>query len=393
MLTIKENDSKCFLVALALYLPSTVLLPAYTYYLYAPIFLIIILITKNKINNGIFITGVLFLVSLFISLTSFVILGEELNYYGNFIPVQASLLVSLICSIFINEKVAKFLIYMLVFEFFAAVLQYGLGVNTFFPSSFISSTSVFNESSDLLYFKRVFGFNNNSSGLAGNALICFTLMLTYFSHSDLKTKVAINILVFTVLIMTFSRSALVAFISYYLVLSFLIFFSKRVVYLVFVIIIILLFLYFVDIDYFISQFTRNKGSVELTGRPLIWEVYWQSIVSAPLFGNFGFRNYLNIPVYGYYAHAHNSFIMLLYITGIVPMLLILIPLVIQVFKSPKRILCVVSIVVYSFAQYFLFWGASLVDIVFFAALFSSFGGKISLAHSHYEHVGKCDVIK
>ena len=133
MLTIKKNDGKYFLVALALYLPSTVLLPAYAYYLYAPIFLIIIFLTKNKIKDSVFIAGTLFLVSLFISLTCFIILGAELRYYGNFIPVQAGLLVSLICSIFISEKVAKFLIYMLVFEFLVAILQYGVGVNTFFP--------------------------------------------------------------------------------------------------------------------------------------------------------------------------------------------------------------------------------------------------------------------
>ncbi|MGR5474720.1 O-antigen ligase family protein [Vibrio astriarenae] len=359
------------LISLALYLPSTALVPAFVYYLYMPICLLFLIYSKEKLSQPVLITVLFFSLSLILSLIAFFILGADLNYYGNFIPIQIGLISSLICSTLVNKKVAKILIVLLTFEFLIALLQYIMGVNTFFPSSFIASSSSFNESGDLLYNRRVFGFAPNSSGLAGNALICFTLMLAFFSSANIKIKIAMHLLIFSVLIVTFSRSGLGAFLIYFFISIFLQFFSRKVVLsIISILSVFVLIAYFVDVNLIIDQLTRNKGSVDLTGRPMIWSVYKEEIMSSPLFGNFGFKNYLLIPIYGY-MHAHNSFIMSLYVFGLIPFVVFILPIVLQMIKKPRLVLITISIVVYSTGQFFLFWGGSLVDVIFFATIFSS----------------------
>ncbi len=365
------NNVGYLLVSLALYLPSTALVPASVYYLYMPICLLILFYSKKELSQPVLITFLFFSLSLILSLIAFFISGADLNYYGNFIPIQVGLISSLLCSTLVNKKVAKILILLLTFEFIIAIFQYILGVNTFFPSSFIASSSSFNESSDLLYNRRVFGFASNSSGLAGNALICFTLMLAFFVTANLKTKIVINLLIFITLIITFSRSGLSAFLSYFLLLIFLQFFSRKIVISIFSILsLFVLIAYFVDVNLVIEQLTRNKGSVDLTGRPLIWSVYWEEIMSSPLFGNFGFKNYLVVPIYGY-MHSHSSFIMSLYVFGLVPFIVLIFPIVLHMIRNPKLVLLTISITVYSTGQFFLLWGGSFVDIIFFATIFHS----------------------
>lgn len=376
MLILKDNSVFSFFVALSLFLPSTVLMPSFSYYLYAPVFILILLLNGGEIKKPYFITLLFFIMSLLLSITAFLISGESVKYFGNFIPVQLGLIASLICSMFINKKVAKFLICILIFEFIISCLQYYSGVSTFFPSSLVTSSLSFDVDSDLLYRKRVFGFNNNSSGLAGNALICFALMLSFFTNEAIKRKVLLGFLIFIVLIMAFSRSGIVAFFSYFLLFYIIKLFDVKKILLVLFFSLCAFFIFqsVFDIDFLFSQFTRDRNEIDLTGRSLIWSVYWEAIKEAPIFGNFGFKNYLSVPVYGY-MHAHNSLIMSLYVFGLIPLLIILIPIVFEVIKKPKVILFLTPIVVFSLAQTFLLWGGSFADVIFFAVIFNSIANK------------------
>lgn len=359
---------KHFLCALSLYLPSTALVSASAYYLLAPVALCVFY-KKYSSNKEFLLATYFFIFSCCLSLSCFFLLGAKLDYYGNFIPLQIGLLASLICSQILNKEVAKYIIILLFFEFIVAFLQYYLGVATFF--SFVEqSGGGFNDSSDLLYFRRSFGFGSNSSALAGNALIALVLIEFFFQKTKKRYKLLANGLIFLVLIVAFSRSGLLAFFAFHFVRVFLRLFDRKFkYYLLSIIAISTLLLFFADLDYIVNQMTRGEKGVELTGRDLIWSIYYEQIVQSPVFGNYGLRNYLNIPIYGF-QHAHNSIIMILYILGVLPLLIILTPLVIKIFITLNRSLVLLPLIVFSMAQYFLFWGASFADIVLFGVIFS-----------------------
>lgn len=354
-----------FIVSLCFYLPSTAMLPAFFYYLF-PFLLFFIGAIERKDKK--IATGTIFLLSLsfIFSLASLFLFFGDINFRDNFLPIQISLLFSFFCALYLNEKVAKFLILFVLFEIICGYIQYLLGVKSFFSTSQGSGYE-----SELLYYNRVFGLSNNSSSFAGNALIALVLFELYFAN---KIKLSLKLLFYTMvlfaLVVSFSRSGLVAFFAYFLLFALKALKNKNVLIgIMFFSLIALALMLFYDLSGVFDQFTRGKGQVEISGRDIIWSKYIQVAMDNFFLGNFGFRDYLSFDLYGE-MHAHNSYLMIFYIVGGVSWLLLFLPLSILLLLRNKKLFVLMPLLIYSAAQYFLFWGASLADITFFAVLLS-----------------------
>lgn len=133
---------------------------------------------------------------------------------------------------------------------------------------------------------------------------------------------------------------------------------------------LVLYLYDVDLNAIFEQLNRGKKEQDLSGRDLIWHIYLDNISNNFMWGNFSLRNYLYIPIFEY-MHAHNSFLMVFYTVGIVPAVLIIAPIFFICALRLKNNLPLIGLFVFSMMQYFIFWGASFADIVFFAVLLNS----------------------
>lgn len=369
-----------FICALIIYLPSTALLPASAYYIIAICVLVNkFIFDKSKLNLEFYLLISFFIISLIVSLSiyfcvSFFSGPLNLDYKDNFIPLQLSLVFSLILASVINERIAFFIVICILLECFAGIVQFGLGIKTFF--SFVDVE--LNESgisSGLLYFKRVYGFCSNSSGFAGNILIMLTLTVVYLKNISKAFALFVLVVGFVAIIVSFTRSAIIAYtllVILFLILNMKITFTKFSFLLLFSIglFLLTLYLYDVDLNAIIEQLNRGKKGQDLSGRDLIWYIYLDNVSNNFMWGNFSLRNYLYIPVFEY-MHAHNSFLMVFYTVGIIPAVLIFAPIFFICALHFKKNLPLIGLFVFSMMQYFIFWGASFADIVFFAVLLNS----------------------
>ena len=116
----------------------------------------------------------------------------------------------------------------------------------------------------------------------------------------------------------------------------------------------------------VFQFTRGSGGVELSGRSEIWTFFLLFISDNFIFGNGSVKLYAEGGM-----HAHNSFLQLLANNGIVLSFLYIAWLGININKN--NFIYVISILIFSTAQYGVFWGTSVMDITLFLLLFTPLG--------------------
>lgn len=373
----QTNKFYLFIYALFLYLPATALLPATTYY-FIGLCVLLYRFFFGGFNSNFYFIAIFIFVSLFVSICSVFFSNGDFSYYNNFIPLQISLLFSLIIATTITRQIAYYLVVFVLIECLAGCLQILFGVKTFFPFVSVALPEI-GDGSGLLYYMRVYGFSENSSGFAGNVIIMVTLFSLFFFEQSRKIKIVFFSISFLGLLVCFSRSGLLAYALLVLVVFSKDFKIKDLQFLLPLLFLTLIAAFFlVDWSSVFTQFSRGRETVELSGRDLIWSYYFQQISYHPIFGNLSLRNFLFIPPYGL-MHAHNSYIMVLYIFGILPLFFIMLPILYLALRRMNVFILLIALLTYSLAQYFLFWGASLADIVFFAALVSGFSkSRISL---------------
>ncbi|USV58834.1 O-antigen ligase family protein [Aeromonas encheleia] len=377
-ITLNSNKFLCFIYALIIYLPSTALIPASSYYLIAiGVIFLKLFRGDTKFNTIVVLFSCSFLVSLLLSLFGYFgylfIETYDLTYRDNFIPLQVGLIVSLLIAGTLSRDVVFFIVLFIFIECISGFIQFSLGIKTFFP--FVNE--VYNEigaSQGLLYFKRVYGFSSNSSGFAGNILVMVTLIAVFLKDTSKYFKWIVFLVAFFALICSFTRSAIIA---YTIFLFFYIIYNNKLTPLkgffisTLFILLMLSLIPSLDWDAIYEQFNRGRSGQDLTGRDIIWSLYIDYINQHPFFGNFSLRNYLYIPIYEY-MHAHNSFLMAIYILGIVPSLFIFIPFLLSRVWQYENNIYIIGLLIYSTAQYYIFWGASIADITFFSVLIYSY---------------------
>lgn len=359
----------CLLIySLFLYLPATAILPATTYY-FIGFCVLLYRLFFGGFNRVFYFIATFMLISLFVSMCSVFFSNGDFNYYNNFIPLQISLLFSLVIATTITKRIAYYIIIFVLIECVAGCIQMLFGVKTFFPFVSVALPEI-GDGSGLLYYMRVYGFSENSSGFAGNVIIMVTLFSLFFLEQSRKIKIIVFSISFFGLLVCFSRSGLLAYALLVLVVFYKDFKVKDLQFLLPVLFVAVIAAYFlVDWSSIFTQLSRGRETVELSGRDLIWSYYFQQISIHPIFGNLSLRNFLFIPPYGL-MHAHNSYIMVLYIFGVLPLFFIALPVLYLALRKMSVFILLIALLTYSLAQYFLYWGASLADIVFFSALVS-----------------------
>ncbi|MBB1470273.1 hypothetical protein H5232_17745 [Pseudoalteromonas sp. SG41-5] len=264
----------------------------------------------------------------------------------------------------INEKVLFYLLLFILVEIFCALIQYNLGVSSFFSSS----EKYFEFSNDALYFKKSAGLSASSSVLAYKVLIAF--FIVDFLFKDRKIKFFLYVALIVGLYVTFNRTSIVAAISFFIIAhrAYLkaLFFNRRGVYLLPLFLVLVLFLTPSAYSVFINEFSRGNADagVDLSYRTLVWGHYIDFISNNLMLGNFSYKyiSELNVAGYGQHNfHAHNSILMIFSSHGVLISILFLFLLASKI--NNNNLKYIIPIFIYSFAQYGVFWGLSFLDIL------------------------------
>ena len=398
------------LIALLVYLPSVVYIPIETYLLFAfiPFFFKSIRNTLKefwkkkatyiKDRSVLLILFILFLS--FINIIIFNIKNEVnlLNIYGPYILFP---LLIFAAFLFANKISIKFYIVFVFLETLVGIAEWFYGASSFFTGieNYWEFTSY-----RLLYFTRVLGLSPGSSLFA----IKIMLGIILIDYLKLKSKLftIIKLFLFVGIVLTFGRTILVC-LFIYLPLQFLfnIYFKKhksdRSLFWNQTIFFLAFFAFcFINPKEFQIQFSRggmkevggrveindnslkNKGTVktkevdnfileemgtnniELSGRSEIWSVFLSFIMKNPIFGNGSKTLYL-----GKKYHAHNSIIQIIANNGVIIAFLYFLLICFNLNK--QNWFFIGAILLLALGQYVIFWGMSVIDIIFYALLMFS----------------------
>ncbi|MDM1408184.1 O-antigen ligase family protein [Myroides sp. DF42-4-2] len=323
----------------------------------------------------------------------FIILNVLFFYYGQifnldidnrFIDVERSNSffpygVFIVSSIFIARKfnvdVWKYLLYFILIEIVVGIFEYILGVPYIIKATVVTGDTEFG-STDLLYYNRVYGLSSSSSVFGQKILI--GLVLFHLLKNSINYRKISLVLLLAGLFVTFNRTVILAVIVFVLLYYFknFIYSSIKVKLTIMLGFVLTFSLIFAKFGTIINQFSRGKGTVDATGRDMIFPTFIEIFKDNFIFGNFGSKVY--IMVNGHSYHAHNSYLETLTSLGIILSFILFYYLCKNIKRN--RFIYVLPFLIYSMAQYGLFWGISLFDLVFFSIIFikddSVFNNKI-----------------
>ena len=318
---------------------------------------------KHPISTNLAIIGSI----IFLSSLNRIIHWKAASQWGEMFPYFFLLIPAYILAIYFKERDAKTLAIFVVLESVVVILEWMSGVSTF--DTRLHGFRDFGDT-DLAYFTRPLGWSESSSVMATKLLITWFL-IDFFDFRSRWWWLAKGLMLAAV-ILTFNRSVLLA-LGIYLVISQSIAFLKlkysfENAILGFVGIVVgsigAIGVGILKWREIIGQLTRNKGTVELTGREYIWADFIDFIFANPLYGNNSIKLWLDE------YHAHNAYIELIATNGII-IACIYFLLIARNIHS-KNWVFVVPILIFGITQYAFFWGISLFDILFWVILF---GGK------------------
>ena len=386
-----------FLIALILFLPTTCLTGSYIYVLFIPIGLFFY---RNELLNAItafyenpfkrqYLLSFWLIVVLLIGIGVNSLIGSNFVHFikrGTLLLIPLTILSAYMIS---DQKVYRFLLIFIVVEVCVGILEYVIGVNTFFSS--LPKHHVFNNYVSL-YKTRVFGLSANSTYLAQKCLI--GILLLYFVDLNLKTRHVIGLFLFlmTGVILTFGRtvvvSVLVCFGFYFLTYLYNHFRDLKhlkinmnksllISSILFSLVILSTF------SFWSNQFNRmglrpheNKntqgakvleasgiGKVEMAGRRELWGKAIDFIFENPVYGNHSQRFLVNN------KHVHNSLLEYLSTHGLILLIVILAFIIFNL--NGFNIAFCGGIMLYSLGQFGIFWDISFLDILFMSILLFS----------------------
>ena len=311
---------------------------------------------KSTISVNTFVVGLLVLVSLLNSAINY----EKIEEISQIVPYYIFIPATYYIAKVVKPKQWNWFIILVCLEVGVAIFQYANGIQTFFPDDLHVSKSY---NPDLLYYRRPNGMSASSSTLANKIFI--SLLLTFYLKYKRNTKLLIQAILFIGIALTFNRTVFAALLFFY---GFRFIYnsidtkfkpSRMFVGSVFLFIGLAAISYIAVMysDTIYQQLTRNKG-VDLSGRDQIWAFFIDFISKNLFFGNNGFKILFNGKM-----HAHNSFLMVIATNGIIIFSIYMFLL----FRNIKRenMIFIFTLIIYSFVQYGIFWGISVMDICLF----------------------------
>lgn len=360
------------MVSLLIYLSTTALLPHF-----AIIFALFFSIKNNYYNyfkvNHTELANLLILSALIVlSFLNSIFHLTHLESLSNLFPYVFLSFLSFFLAKHLSIKDIKILVVLVFIEAIIGIIEFLLNINSvLFWKDFYETY----QHTNMLYFKKVFGLSENSSNLSLKILGTI-LLIDYFKLFKTKPRIVIKSVLFIGLVLSFQRTAISAIIIYYLFIYLIKFgkvlysiklsinykvLLKRFTQIIFAVgILLTINLYFNKIS---KQYTKGSDKIELSGRERIWPKYVNFISHNILFGYYSQKYRVDYNGEKKVAHAHNSFLQVLANHGIIIFLLYLILLFFNINRG--NILFIGILIILSLFQYALFWGISLIDIIFF----------------------------
>lgn len=266
----------------------------------------------------------------------------------------------------VNENDLRACLYCIGVEALFVYAEFALGINTIFTSNPNYRSGL---TPAMLYFSRPFGLSDIQS-VIGYKLFLALILLDYldFSKAAKRRWLALMLPAF---VLVFNRSALIAY-AVYLVVKLLRAtmvpgFRLRAVMTVVVLAGLLLALPDNVANVIWGQFNRNKDTVDLSYRDVIWGEFARFIADYPILGNGSAKHYAWVSDYGVYEHAHNSYLELIASNGLLISAVYALWFIVRSRRS--ALLYMLPVMIYSMSQYGFFWGVSFVDVIFLRLAF------------------------
>jgi O-antigen ligase len=244
------------------------------------------------------------------------------------------------------------------------ILQFTSGVSTFYTG--LDGYEQFSNDTGLMYFSRPYGLGNNASVFA-EKLLAFVLIIHHLKDRlNYKFPILLLILISIAGLLNLGRTALVSIVVFMILISLKALYNNinKKLYLLrlMCVIFVLTAIAFTQIDFLdhvAFQFLRGSEQIELAGREIIWENFLNFILNNPFLGNGSVKYFTDYN--GEVASGHNSFLMLAATHGVVITLLYF--ALIIFFINRINYIYIVPIILFSSAQYSIFWGLSFNDII------------------------------
>ena len=357
---------------LLLYLSSTKLIGNYLLLLLA----LFLFEKKRKINNNFFFYVIIIFICLVCMNRIFGITSNKKIFFENnikkFIPYQVFYLISFYIASEMKEKEMRILKYFICLEIIIAVIEYFFGIKSLFPIEKIPT------SEKLFYYKNVSGLSNGISALSQKVLILFLIKIWEWKNRVMKInlKSFIEIILIPIgILVSFNRTVLSVIIISIIILSICNFtlyltrpyvkFRIKIFFLCFGIFLLFFIVFAIYHNYIaekiIYQFTRGFNKIELSGREVIWGEAIEFLKNNFLFGNYSYP--MRFQYYSGYIHTHNSFLQLLVDNGFIVSVIFILFILRGI--NLNNVIYLFPIFLYSFFQYGIFWGISLLDVLMY----------------------------
>lgn len=366
-------------IALLVFLPSLVPVPLLFHLLILPL----VLPKKIKLTITLQLLILIICLSFVNQILNINIFFEQGLGVKDLIPYSLFILVSYFFGISVNQRVLKFIVYLVIFEIFIGVLEYFSGTRSFIPSvkEAVSGDNPFGFRG-MLYYSRVSGLSSNSSVLAIKAFVAI-LLVHFLNFKSKRKEILLYVLLGIGLLITFTRSVYVAVAVFVLLANFIVikttiirFFKGKSKW--FYLVLVLLFIPAIGFliskkDVLFRQLNRGRKSIDLSSRDIVYEKFSGFIKEHLIFGNGSYKIWINID--NKIFHAHNVYMQTIATNGIIIATLFFLIILININRTNFKY--VFPILVISIFQYAIFWGISFTDLIFFSFLLLSMNKNLS----------------
>lgn len=295
----------------------------------------------------------------------YIITGNTLDISLEYIiPYSILILFTVALSDKVDDRIIKWLILAVVIEFFVGVLELSAGVVSFWA---VEDKDIIE--SELLYDRKVFGLDTNSSGFAYRIVFALLLYNCYKSCRVIK-ELPFYMLIAAGLLISFNRTAILASLFF---IGICILQSKYKLLLLIPPVLIVIYIAQNPLlwEILLSQFTRGDTEFAtvnaLSERDIVYPFYINYIKDNFMFGHGSFKYYVEIMKDGRMFHAHNSYLQTLANNGI-PISLLYFGLI-GTNVSKRNYMYILPLLLMSCFQCLILWGISLPDILFYKLLF------------------------
>lgn len=355
--------------AFLIYSPTLVLIPQSVPYLLISIIGLLFWLKSLKLN-GFTQNDYFLIVFLIISIIIYTIGKSETSAIyskseNDYIPYTLFIATSIYFSKLLNNKILKYVLFLVIFETIIGFIQY-ITKTPYFIKPLNLGQKSFGDS-ELMYYNKVYGLSTVTSIFA--LKIFSGILLTFYLDFNKKIKSLIYLLLCLGLIFTFNRTAILSSILFLLIIKYINFKNYTYKGKIFLIFLSVLFLsvILVNSENIFNQFFRGK-QIDMSSRDLVFPYYINFISDNLIFGNFFTKHWIEL-LPGQIFHAHNSFLQTFANMGLIFGLVFFVFL----FKNINytNFKYVIPILIYSLFQYGILWGVSYIDIIFFYLLFNN----------------------